>query len=333
VVVLPHQRSAAVVVPAFPLRTRWNAATSLPQVHWRGALKSRTLAVIGLLRRPAATPETGRELKVLTGARRLEGRPLRVIVGTVPGARKYVAEIVEPQMGKRTFVKLGLSPGAQVRIRHEETVLRALPPRCGPRLLGLQAGGGGIFLVSERLEGEPATLIMPPRRSVFEFVQARVTGSPIPLRDHPSLRELPESLRRTAEPLMADEGMLVPLGVQHGDFTPWNTCVRSDEGLGCFDWEYGVVQGLPVLDVPYWLLQTSNIAYRHAAEVAVEHARAWLTGEGWPVTTDRDAYALVGLALAQALARDDLALGAGGSHQRDWRLRALRFTLSRHGRV
>ncbi|HBN08162.1 MAG TPA: hypothetical protein DD435_05795 [Cyanobacteria bacterium UBA8530] len=78
------------------------------------------------------------------------------------------------------------------------------------------------------------------------------------------------------------EGLLEPLSgrawetvISHGDCAPWNlrACPR---GLMAFDWEYGRLDGLPYLDLAYYLLQTAALIYRWSPSRAYDFAVRYL---------------------------------------------------------
>jgi len=60
----------------------------------------------------------------------------------------------------------------------------------------------------------------------------------------------------------------VPSTIFHGDFAPWNLREHNGE-VRAFDWEYGVIDGLPLSDELHFMLQTGfqlrrwNIAKAH----------------------------------------------------------------------
>jgi Ser/Thr protein kinase RdoA (MazF antagonist) len=64
---------------------------------------------------------------------------------------------------------------------------------------------------------------------------------------------------------LADLGTL-PLVWAHNDCTPWNATIEGDR-LGLFDWEDGVAEGLPLVDLVYLLANTAFIVDRRADAV------------------------------------------------------------------
>ncbi len=96
---------------------------------------------------------------------------------------------------------------------------------------------------------------------------ARLSDLPVQAR-----QELGAILERLMPTLQSLE---VPSTVVHGDFAPWN--LRTHDGrISAFDWEYGELDGLPLIDETHYLLQLGsqlhhwNVdqAYQCLAEIA-----------------------------------------------------------------
>jgi hypothetical protein len=78
----------------------------------------------------------------------------------------------------------------------------------------------------------------------------------------PDLREIFDAF------LPALEQTSVPSTVVHGDFAPWN--LRSHLGqIAAFDWEYGEIDGLPVVDQTHYALQIGYTMQKWTPEQAI----------------------------------------------------------------
>ena len=77
-------------------------------------------------------------------------------------------------------------------------------------------------------------------------------------------------VRRTLdEAEVALMGVHLPPALMHGDFAPWN--LRTKQGnVAAFDWEYGVIEGVPWLDELHHVWQTCILLDKLAPTVIVQ---------------------------------------------------------------
>ena len=80
----------------------------------------------------------------------------------------------------------------------------------------------------------------------------------------------PASLTEARRVLNRLEGL--PLVCEHRDFSPWNLFVTPDERLAVFDWESSEPEGLPLLDLIYFLTYMGSALQRVGATDVV---RGW----------------------------------------------------------
>src|SRR6185437_6356785 len=86
--------------------------------------------------------------------------------------------------------------------------------------------------------------------------------------DHPAMHGLSEILMDLMPSL---EQMSVPVTIVHGDFAPWNLRIEGGT-IAAFDWEYGQLSGLPLIDEIHYRLQVGLLlehwsAHRGAEEI------------------------------------------------------------------
>jgi hypothetical protein len=87
----------------------------------------------------------------------------------------------------------------------------------------------------------------------------------------------------------------------HGDFAPWN--LREQDGeISAFDWEYGVVDGLPGLDALHHVWQTCMLLEKSGASEALAALEACARSLGLGMNKT-EAAAFVNLYLAHGLAQ------------------------------
>ncbi|MBA4159019.1 MAG: aminoglycoside phosphotransferase family protein [Gemmatimonadetes bacterium] len=174
-------------------------------------------------------------------------------------------------------VKISRTPEAATGLANEARVLAALDDRARglhiPRLLWCEQRGGLVRLAETALMGQPllgklredsyrelarratdwqirlagAARVQPPRawRSrLVEPVLAEFTATYGPVIDSILLRE--------AERVLDSLGPL-PLVCEQRDFAPWNLLLAPDGELVVLDWESAELEGLPALDLVYFL--------------------------------------------------------------------------------
>lgn len=69
------------------------------------------------------------------------------------------------------------------------------------------------------------------------------------------------------------EKLTVPSTIVHGDFAPWNVQIQGSE-LGAFDWEYGELDGLPLMDELHHALQVGFLLSGWAPQRALAYLRS-----------------------------------------------------------
>jgi hypothetical protein len=176
-------------------------------------------------------------------------------LGTEIRVRKLTVQVMHPNGEILGYIKLPLTDAAVERVRHEaETLNRlwsfpALRPHV-PRVLYSGEWGDGYILFQSRGPSRPGPVQF--NRQCEEFLQLlwgiRTTEKPGHIlweevaarwgKAEPSLDSWWRALGQAALARAGREldGVMVPCGVAHGDFVPWNTRV-GDGRLYVFDWE------------------------------------------------------------------------------------------------
>jgi hypothetical protein len=185
------------------------------------------------------------------------------------------------------FAKLPGSELATRLVRREADVLCALARRFSgeggvvPRLLHAGEDDGQYALFQSPLPGTPTSpkLAEPHRRFLHhlrfpgERRPASASGFFQELRARVgALGEESSDLRRALDRVLpALDALIVPRTIIHGDFAPWN--IRLQPGgktIGVYDWEYGQLDGLPLIDDTHFLLQNGLLLNDWPVERAVQ---------------------------------------------------------------
>lgn len=196
----------------------------------------------------------------------------------------------EPDPTPRVVVKRPRVPEAEAGLRREADALaavRALRPGGlpgVPRLLSYAEPDGYPALAETALTGRPLFALLRP--ATYRDLALRGTDWLIELLTHRAPRapggaralvgsamaDFEEAFGPVADParVRASERLLAPLGdlprvVEQRDFSPWNLHVAESGQLVIYDWESAEVDGLPLLDLIYFL---SYLAFFYDGAIA-----------------------------------------------------------------
>ncbi len=201
-----------------------------------------------------------------------------LLTGGYRSISKVVALIfAEPVREPRLVVKMPRVPESMAMLRREASILRSVHQlRPGgvpgvPRVLSYREDTQVLALTA--FTGTPVNYLLRQQNfrdfglKAAQWLAGLASGSPAVHRDRwwgplvePIVNEFEQSF---AEVL--DRGMLaqtkaviaevntLPLMCEQADFSPWNVMVTPAGDLAVLDWESADLQGLPVLDLLYFL--------------------------------------------------------------------------------
>lgn len=260
--------------------------------------------------------------------------PDRLSLLLLTGGPRAVSKAVllvfaEPAGEPRIALKAPRVPAAVPGVRREAAVLAALgagrdgPPGI-PRLLFEREAGGVPVIGESVITGRPLESLLTPRS--FRSLSLEVTDwlavlagrrAALPASAwrealvEPALARFEREFGAVADPGMLRDGAAIaraigdwPAVPEQRDFGPWNLLVTREGGLGVLDWESAVLEGLPALDLLYYLAYAGfqrDGAHRREARV-LSYRRSLDPSTG------------IGAVRAECLARylDALGLDAAG---------------------
>lgn len=214
----------------------------------------------------------------------LDGVPGRLSCLMLTGGTQSISKCValifqEPCYRPRLVVKLPRVPDSIPALAREAAVLERLHSRhpgvlAGlPRVIFCGEKSGRMLLLETALSGTPLEKVV--RRGNFRALAFRVTDWLADFAQHTVRHWTYDWLERIAEPVidefalsfheLADRSLLhrtrdtlatigpLPIMPEHRDFSPWNILLDSQETLNVLDWESATLEGLPALDLIYFL--------------------------------------------------------------------------------
>lgn len=229
----------------------------------------RLLLAVGAARKVEGNADSEVE-GVLERIATLTGRYSRLVVtiGTPgPGSK---ATLVLQGRDERTvaYAKVAWTDSARRLVRNEAAVLPLVCEDVAPLLLGVVETELLSCVLVSPLEGSG----MPFRADVPDVLVARAAdgGPKVPLASHPAVAAMREVDAETTERAVAClPGRDYAVLPTHGDAAPWNAIRCRDGAVRLFDWEYGCREGLPLMDVAHWSLQTGYLVRRMNPQDAV----------------------------------------------------------------
>ncbi len=221
-------------------------------------------------------PELDRMFREMLGKDHLH---YAISSGTPGPARKPTLAMLDDDGEWLAFAKIARTPIGKQLVRQEATCLSQLASRPAlrasvPRLLLDTDFEDSRIVAQASLPGRmPGARITPDHHRLLGAMESRKTK---PASSSGFLQSLIERGRASTIPdlnlpcmiaqiQLALQGITVPETVLHGDFTPWNLR-RHNSRLTAFDWEYGHLDGLPLIDEFHYVLQAGLMLGNWTAE-------------------------------------------------------------------
>lgn len=215
-------------------------------------------------------------LEDLVHATTEESHPLFALsLGRQAAVRKLTVQVMRPTGELLGYIKLPLTDAAIERVRNEAFVLERLSTFAElkqhiPRLLYAGYWKGTYLLFQSAVEGNrgPLTFGEPHESFLRKLWDVNPVVLPVPaLVDRLAKRwdravgRLSEDWRQLAKEIFRRASQqaqetLLPCGVMHGDFTPWNTRSRGTQLL-VFDWESACWEAPNTWDILHFRMQVN----------------------------------------------------------------------------
>lgn len=209
--------------------------------------------------------------------------PVAISTGTPSPRRTPKIAILDAAGGLRAHAKIALTEKTRLLLENEAWLLAGMAdiPAAAPFVPALLMQGEieGTFTTIQ--QGLPGTPDSPPfgnrhrqfleslsiGRPKFAIDAAFVSNLSARMSRFPyQVENLWETLERATRILARTP---IRQTVTHGDFAPWNLR-RSDGAIYALDWEYGSLDGLPLLDEIHFRLQTGLLVRSWSPQRACE---------------------------------------------------------------
>jgi hypothetical protein len=303
VLALPSWKSPRLYLPVQHFSQRWDASSFYPASRplarlYRLSLRARAAARLAEVRQvqSGVWPLGAFVRDVLP-----EVESAVTLVGTPGPAQKITARLLGRQGEVLGYLKYAHKEAARWRLRQEHRLLCNLPTGVGPAPLKFGPFAEGEALLTTVLEGKKVPTYLPPAEDLTNFLGALIVSPSVPLEVHPWAQRIREEGSTGFEPwfeALADKNW--PVAVQHGDFVPWNLLRKPGGTLGAIDWEYGVLDSFPYLDLAYYVLQIMALVRRQSPATAAEYTTRYLNRHARLTLSSREARALTSLAAYDA---------------------------------
>jgi len=198
-----------------------------------------------------------------------------ISTGTPGPTRKPTIAVLDDHGTHRGIIRVGESDIQRSLIANEAAMLRMLAEVRGlqghvPSLLAHVDDGTRLITLQSVVSGKPAPanlttshhellsrLQLPSRKPALStaFMEAlpdRVQSASA------DIQPIARAALRRSQSLL--DSLEVSPTINHGDFAPWNLRVTR-ASIAAFDWEYGLIDGLPLLDEIHHQFQTDFLLH------------------------------------------------------------------------
>jgi hypothetical protein len=310
VLALPNWENPRLYLPAQHFSRNWQESSFYPASRllarlFRVSLRVKAAAGLGEIR---TVQSSQWPLGEFTREVLPQAMSAVILVGTPGTVQKITVRVLGERGEVLGYLKYAEKEAARKRLRHEHRMLGTIPSGAGPEALKFGPFADGEALLITALAGKKLPTTFPPPEELKDLLESLVISRPVAFDAHPWVRLVREQSGAEFEPwfeVLARKSW--PVVVQHGDFAPWNLLKQAGGAVGAIDWEYGVLEGFPHLDLAYYILQVSALVQRRTPSKAVGYATTYMMRQPRLAVSSEEAHILTYLAAYDAYlkSRDD----------------------------
>jgi hypothetical protein len=245
---------------------------------------------------------------------------------TAHDKRKLIVQVHDRWGMVLGYLKYGEKPPAQACIRHEADCLLSLPVGVSSSCLGFLKKEEYACMALSPVEGKLLPAKLPADwSSLVTYLNQLERLEGFAAKEHPFIVRLKKQSKdmipeqQWAEWLQTLGGKSWATVFQHGDFAPWNvfrlpsSSIRKNSSLATIDWEEGVDDGFPHMDLAYYCLQTGYLMHFWPAPVAANYAARILNKYGLIAMTA--AHVIVRISALDAWLRNESSISGSELQQ------------------
>lgn len=280
---LPTSRNPRLLISGSTAKSRWQESAFYPAHRgvakcFRFFLRLKVAAGLGLV---APIVNDGASIKDLIGDLFPDVDSVALLVGTPGPNQKNTIQIWSRERVVVGYIKYAETPIARSRLENEYRMLMNIPKGIGPSVLKFASFMEGKALVLSPIAGRAMPISLPPPFWIFNFVNRFQTSASVGVEEHPGVRFFQAQYGGVVMPWLESLSQRKwPIVVYHGDFAPWNILRLSKGNAAAIDWEYGLSESLPYLDLTHYVLQVGRLIRFWTPLKARAFAIKYLMGHG-----------------------------------------------------
>lgn len=190
--------------------------------------------------------------------------------------------------------KLGRGPEVRATFQREAEILSEIASRgmSAPRCLGLHEQGDMTLLRMPYLQGR--SVAKGDSDSALDLLHGWLGCAPpkaiCEFREWHAIRSAMEASKAGLKALETFSGHWIQPVISHGDFARWNLLLLDDGSLTALDWEWGIIDGMPGVDLVHYFAQdfrlvqgmnSKDVIRAVENELIKPRAREYLGKTGW----------------------------------------------------
>lgn len=183
-----------------------------------------------------------------------------LLIGSAGPNQKNIIQLWSRERGVVGYIKYAETLIARSRLENEYKMLGCIPKGIGPDILKYTSFNDGKALVLSPIFGRAMPVNLPPPYWIHEFLNGLQISPCMGINEHPGVRFFQEKYGSVVLPWLESLSQRKwPVVVYHGDFAPWNVLHWSHGSVAAIDWEYGLSESLPHLDLIHYFLQVGRL--------------------------------------------------------------------------
>ncbi len=259
---LPTSKSPRLLLAGATVKRRWQESAFYPAHRriakcYRFFLRLKVATGLGLM---APVVNHHASIKELIGDIFPDVDSAALLIGTAGPNQKNTIQLWSRERGVVGYIKYAETHIARSRLENEFKMLERIPKGVGPEVLKYTSFNDGNALVLSPIVGRAISVSMHPPSWIHEFLNGLQISPCEGIGEHPGVKIFQAKYGSAVLPWLESlSHRKWPVVFYHGDFAPWNLLHWSGRNAAAIDWEYGLSESLPHLDLIHYLLQVGRL--------------------------------------------------------------------------